>query len=104
LDWVEDVEDAAMANPELAARIAEQSPEQLVLEQLFNDRMKEALATLPQRWQQVIVLVYIENRPYPEIADQLNLSVAATRQLARRARIGMRNALAARSGDEWAVA
>lgn len=104
LDWVEDIEDAAMANPELAARITEQSPEHLVIEQLFNDRMKEALATLPQRWQQVIVLVYIEDRPYPEIAEQLNLSVAATRQLARRARTGMRNALAARSDDEWAVA
>lgn len=93
-----------MADPDLAARIAEQSPEHLVLEQLFNDRMKEALATLPHRWQLVIVLVYIENRPYPEIADQLNLSVVATRQLARRARLGMRTALAALSDDEWAVA
>lgn len=103
-DWVEDIEDSAMADPDLAARIAEHSPEHLVLEQLFNDRMKEALATLPQRWQLVLVLVYIENRPYPEIADQLNLTVVATRQLARRARVGMRAALAALARDHGAVA
>ena len=100
--WVEDVEGAAMADPELAARIAEHSPEHLVLEQLFNARIKEALATLPGRWQRVLVMVYIEDRPYAQIADDLDLSVDATRQLARRARAGMREALAAlseRDGD-----
>lgn len=94
LTWVADIEDAAMANPQLAARIAEESPEHLVLEQLLNARMREALASLPERWQLIIVMVYVEDRPYAQIANQLDLSVGATRQLARRARVGMREALA----------
>lgn len=94
LTWVADIQDAAMANPELAARIAEESPEGQVLDKLLNARMREALATLPYRWQQVIVMAYIEGRPYREIASRLDLSVDASRQLARRARGGMRQSLA----------
>lgn len=93
LTWVADIDDAAMANPQLAARIAEESPEHLVLEQLLNARMKEALATLPDRWQLIIVMVYVEGRPYAQIASQLDLSVGATRQLARRAWVGLRAAI-----------
>ncbi|NYG08638.1 RNA polymerase sigma factor (sigma-70 family) [Phycicoccus badiiscoriae] len=95
LIWVPDVEGAALADPDLTARIIEQTPEHLVLERLFNEHMKRALATLPQRWQSVLVLVYVENQPYAEVAAQLGLSVAGTRQLARRARLGMRQALTA---------
>lgn len=104
LTWVADIDDAAMANPELAAQIAETSPEDQMIERLFNDRMKEAMATLPQRWQLVLVAVYIEDRPYPEIAQELDLTVAATRQLAQRARQGMRAALAALADEDGAVA
>lgn len=104
LRWVEDIEDAAMSNPALAARIFEESPEYLVMEQLLNERMKLALATLPDRWQLVIVWVYIEGRPYREVAADLGLTDEAARQLARRARVGMRKALADGVDEDWAAA
>lgn len=104
LRWVEDIESAAMSNPALAARIVEQSPDHLVLEQLLNQQMKHALATLPERWQLVIVWVYIEDRPYREVAADLGLTVEAARQLARRARVGMRKALADGFDEDWAAA
>lgn len=104
LDWVEDIEGAAMANPDLAARIAETSPEHLVLAQLLNARMWEALATLPRRWQLVIVWVYIEDRPARDIAADLDLTPEALRALAYRARLGMRKALAALSDESWSAA
>ena len=108
ISWVQDIDQSAMANPELAARIAERSPEDQVLEQvvgeLFNERMKEALATLPPRWQQVLVMVYIENRPYQEIADLLGLNPVAVRQLGVRARAGMRRALEALTEQDYGAA
>jgi RNA polymerase sigma factor (sigma-70 family) len=93
LRWVPDVEGAAMANPDLAARIAEDGPEDAVLERLFNDRIKQALATLPHRWQVVLVRIYVENHSYRDVAAHLELTVDATRHLAQRARQGMRRAL-----------
>lgn len=104
LEWISDIETAALANPDLAARVIEQSPEHLVLDQLFNSHLKQALASLPHRWQQALVMVYIENHPYAHVASQLGLSVEATRQLARRARLGMRHALATLIEDDDAVA
>jgi RNA polymerase sigma factor (sigma-70 family) len=103
LRWVADIEDSAMADPELAARILEDSPEHLVLERLFNERMKEALATLPDRWQRVLVMVYIENLPYREVAEHLETTVGAARQLSRRARAGMRKALSELADEEAAA-
>lgn len=51
LRWVSDIEHAALANPDLAARIAERDPgpEEATLERLFNTRLNEALSTLPDR-------------------------------------------------------
>lgn len=94
LRWVADIEDSPLADPELAARIAEQTPEHLVIQQLLNQRMKQALATLPHRHQLVLVKVYIEGAPYKEVAAHLELTVDATRQLALRARKAMRHVLA----------
>lgn len=97
LQWVDDIEQAALFNPDLATRIAEETTEDLVLQQLFNDRMRQALATLPHRWQVVLVRVYLDNEPYADVAADLALTVTATRQLAQRARRGMRRALAGRA-------
>ena len=93
LRWVADVESAAMANPELAARIAATSPEDVVIARLLNATLRQALATLHPRWQYVLVSVYLENQPYSSVAAELGLSLPATHQLAQRARAGMRRAL-----------
>lgn len=91
--WVADVEDAVLANPERAAALVEANPEQVLLDELLNRRLMEALDSLPERWQTALVMVYIEARPYTEVAARLHLSVPAARQLARRARVRMRAAL-----------
>lgn len=104
LVWLADLEAAGMASPELAARIAEESPEHLLLEHLEQDRLQHALATLPHRWQQVLVMVHVEARPYREVAAQLGLTVEATRQLAVRARSGARQALTTLADQDWAAA
>jgi RNA polymerase sigma-70 factor, ECF subfamily len=93
LRWVADVETAAIADPELAARIVGAGPEDVVLTRLLNATLRRALATLHPRWQFVLVAVYLENQPYPWVAARLGLSVDATHHLAQRARAGMRKAL-----------
>jgi RNA polymerase sigma factor (sigma-70 family) len=94
-EWVADIEEAVMMQPERVARLVESSPEGVVLEQLANEEMLEALRSLPQRWQDVIVMVYVEGQPYADVARHFELNLVATRQLAHRARMGMRRALAA---------
>jgi RNA polymerase sigma factor (sigma-70 family) len=103
LMWVADLEEAGMACPGLATRLAEQSPEHLVLEQLLHTHLRHALATLPHRWQQVLVMVYVEARSYREVAAQLGLTVEATRQLSVRARGGARQALASLADEDRAA-
>lgn len=103
LIWVADLDDAGVANPRLAARIIEESPEQALLGQLLHTRLQHALGTLPHRWQQVLVMVYVEARPYREVAVQLGLTVEATRQLSRRARGGARQALATLDDQDCAA-
>jgi RNA polymerase sigma-70 factor (ECF subfamily) len=103
LIWVADLDDASVGNPQLAARIADLSPEHLVLEQLLHTRLQHALSTLPHRWQQVLVMIYVEDRPYRDVAAQLGLTVEATRQLSRRARGGARQALATLADEDCAA-
>ena len=91
--WVDDVHSAAVADAEVMARLAELNPEAIVLQQLFTGEMMRALETLPARYQQALIMVYIENRPYPQVASKLGLSIPGTRKLAHRARQRMREAL-----------
>ncbi|WP_270889765.1 RNA polymerase sigma factor [Pedococcus sp. 5OH_020] len=102
--WVADVEKATAADPDAAALVAERSAEDGVLEQLLNDQLLSALRTLPRRWQEILALVYLENQPYPRVASRLGLTIPATRQLAHRARLGMRVALDAQGTSGWTAA
>lgn len=64
-----------------------------MLQQLFTGDMLRALGTLSVRHQQALIMVYIENRPYPQVASTLGLSIPGARKLAHLARQGMRDAL-----------
>lgn len=44
-----------------------------MLQQLFTGDMLRALGTLSVRHQQALIMVYIENRPYPQVASTLGL-------------------------------
>lgn len=90
LTWVADIEDAAAMNPVLYAKLVENSPEDQVLEQLLNRALLDALHRLPRRWQEVLVMVYLHDLSYETVAARMNLTAPATRQLAQRARQGIR--------------
>jgi RNA polymerase sigma factor (sigma-70 family) len=95
LEWVPDLE----ADAEVTARVATYSGDALANTRMLSSQLSDALATLPHRWRQVLVMAHVENRPYTEIAALLGLSPSACRQLAHRARMGLRQALVA-LGDQ----
>ncbi|WP_270888056.1 RNA polymerase sigma factor [Pedococcus sp. 5OH_020] len=95
--WVADVQDAALSHPCYAARVAQGSPEDLVLDELVQDRLRSAMSALPEHWQHVLLLVYFDGRPYEDVASHLGVTVPAARQLARRARLALRRALSSQS-------
>jgi RNA polymerase sigma-70 factor (ECF subfamily) len=93
LRLVADIEVAGAADPALAARLVEHSPEDLVILGHLTARINEALLSLHPRWRAVLVLIYLEDRPYADVAASLGLTVSATQQLSLRARAGFRRAL-----------
>ena len=91
--WAGDLERSAIADPALMARLTESDAETVVLERLLHQRVRQALAGLPRHYRTVLVMVYVEGRPYREVSEQVALSVPATRQVAMRARAALRAAL-----------
>jgi RNA polymerase sigma-70 factor (ECF subfamily) len=54
-----------------------ESPEYLMIEQEFYDKIQRAIANLPEKQREVFLLNRIEKKTYKEIAETLNLSVKA---------------------------
>lgn len=65
--------------PESASIVAEEA-----------ERVNRVFTQLPERWQTVLHLQYVDGVTRPEIADRLNLKLNAVSALSRRARNGMR--------------
>jgi RNA polymerase sigma factor (sigma-70 family) len=106
LDLVPDVEVAVVVAPGIATRFLAASPEDVVMVSVVHARLMEALLMLPQRWQTVLVMVYLEDVPYTDVSGTLGLTVDATRHLSMRARAGFRRALTTlheRDGEEDAL-
>ncbi|PWR04033.1 RNA polymerase subunit sigma [Meridianimarinicoccus roseus] len=61
--------------------------------------LQAALADLPDRQRQVVVLRDIEGLPNPDIAEIVGVSVQAVESLAARGRRGLKAALAGRRGE-----
>jgi RNA polymerase sigma-70 factor, ECF subfamily len=81
---------------ETPVNIADWSPgpsEQLMTKEL-QDEMDEAIDTLPPEFRQVFILRDIEERSNAEVAEILDLSVAAVKSRLHRARLKVRNRLA----------
>lgn len=68
-------------------------PEQLVLSDLDQSVIRDALASLPDDYQTVVRLRLIEGRPAKEVAELMGRNPDAIRQLQRRATIALRCAL-----------
>lgn len=69
------------------------SPERAVLSQIEGAAALRAIRALPSDYREVIVLADIENLPYQDIADSLNIPVGTVRSRLSRARERVRNAL-----------
>jgi len=71
------------------------SPVEQLLSQETQVAMNEAIEALPPEFRQVFVLRDIEELSNAEVADILDLSVAAVKSRLHRARLKVRNRLAA---------
>ena len=65
-----------------------------MLNQELQHEMEEAIRSLPAEFQQVFVLRDIEEMSNAEVAEILDLSVAAVKSRLHRARLKVRNRLA----------
>jgi RNA polymerase sigma-70 factor, ECF subfamily len=77
-------------------------PEQPVLEKEQHLVIEDAIARLPESYRHVFVLADVEELPNAEIAELLNLSIAAVKSRLHRARLMMRDALAPHFEEAYA--
>ena len=68
-----------------------ESPEFLVLEEEFKDKLNKAIANLPDRQREVFLLSRIDKKTYKEIADMSNVSVKAIEKLMHKALVALRD-------------
>jgi len=67
-----------------------ESPEYVMLEKEFMEKLKKTMASLPEKQREVFLLNRIEKKKYKEIADMLNISVKAVEKRMHQALIVMR--------------
>jgi RNA polymerase sigma factor (sigma-70 family) len=72
-------------------------PAEIVVEQLS---FGELIATLSPQEREIVVLRYVAQLPYDQIAERLNLTTVNARQIALRARRRLRDALVLIDSDE----
>jgi len=70
-------------------------PEQIVVGPVMEERLQEALASLPIDYRKAIMLCDVEQRSYQEIADQMQCAIGTVRSRIHRARVMLRKRLEA---------
>lgn len=78
---------------------AAENPHVIYLRKLERDLVREAIASLPDRYREIVVLRDIEGFSYQEIATVLNCPAGTVMSRLGRARGKLRNALSARQKD-----
>lgn len=78
------------ADPELFGQSPDDAPEDALESAEDAALMLHAFRSLPERWQRVLWLSEVEERPRVEVAEQLGLRPNAVSALHRRARAGLR--------------
>lgn len=68
-----------------------ESPEFIILEKEFMDKLERAIESLPEKQKEVFLLNRIEKKKYKEIAGQLGISVKAVEKRMHLALVEMRN-------------
>ena len=67
-----------------------ESPEFIMLEKEFMEKLEKTIASLPEKQREVFLLNRIEKKKYKEIADVLNISVKAVEKRMHQALVVMR--------------
>ena len=70
--------------------ITNESPEFIMLENEFMEKLETTIASLPDKQREVFLMNRIEKKKYKEIADQLNISTKAVEKRMHQALITMR--------------
>ncbi len=68
----------------------QESPEFLMLEKEYHEKLKRAIASLPERQREVYLLSRIEKKTYREIAELSGVSIKAIEKLMHKALVKMR--------------
>lgn len=68
-------------------------PEQIVVGPIMEERLQNALASLPTDYRAAILLCDVEQRSYQEIADMMNCAIGTVRSRIHRARVMLRKHL-----------
>ncbi len=71
------------------------NPEQIVVGPVMEERLQEALASLPNDYRKAIMLCDVEQRSYQEIADHMHCAIGTVRSRIHRARVMLRKRLEA---------
>lgn len=79
------------------------TPADIVLADEERELIEEAVAKLPEAFRDVYVLADVEGLPNAEIAEMLNLNLAAVKSRLHRARLRMRDLLAPHYSDAEAM-
>jgi RNA polymerase sigma-70 factor (family 1) len=74
----------------LPRRSTNESPEFIMLENDFMDKLQRTIDSLPEKQKEVFLLNRIENKKYKEIAEQLGVSVKAVEKRMHLALVVMR--------------
>ncbi len=69
------------------------APEHVVIDPVFDERVDDALAALPEKFRGVVELVDIEGKSYQDAADALGIPVGTVMSRLHRARRRMRDQL-----------
>lgn len=84
-------EDGQMLAHEFAA--PDSDPEDLVIGPIMEERLQQALASLPADYREAILLCDVEQRSYQEIADVMHCAIGTVRSRIHRARVMLRKYL-----------
>lgn len=74
----------------LVSHTTNESPEFIMLENEFMDKLQRTIDSLPEKQKEVFLLNRIENKKYKEIAEQLGVSVKAVEKRMHLALVVMR--------------
>jgi RNA polymerase sigma-70 factor (ECF subfamily) len=94
LTWIRKNQPQALKPLEDDAQSAGANPEELLLERVDGDRLRQALDELPREYREVIVLREMEELSYKEIADIAGIPIGTVMSRLARARRRLQQAVA----------